>query len=96
MRVLLPLCLFALLACTSTPAVATRTVYLNGDDPASGTVIDPINIWSSYVPRGKVVARLAHGMAVQLVRHADGGALIRWSGGEGWVGDAFISETPPR
>lgn len=88
--------LFLLTACARPIPTATRTVYLNGDDPATGTVINPINIWSSYAPRGKVVARLAHGSTVTLVRHQNGGALIRWSGGEGWVGDAFISLIPVR
>jgi hypothetical protein len=86
------LCLILLVACgaQSAPTMSVP-VTINGSDGVGGT-IDPINVWSTYVPRGATVARLHPGAQVTMLRREGDGVLIRTSDGvEGWVTYWFIN-----
>jgi hypothetical protein len=88
--------LLYLVGCGSTTPtdVALRTVTINADDPASGTRIDPVNVWRDYNDRSAGVAgRVRHGDRVGLIRQDGGAALIRLNDGtQGWVNAQFIAE----
>jgi hypothetical protein len=80
---------FLLTACGTTAPADTilRTVTINTDDPASGTRIDPVNVWKDYNNRGAGVAgRVHHGDKVGLVRQDGSAVPIRLNDGtQGWV-----------
>ena len=75
------------------PPTPARMVTMDGTDKASGTVIDPINVWSDYQTRSSVVARVASGAKVKLIsRNGDGVQIETASGARGWVTYWFIKE----
>lgn len=75
--------LLVFVACGTTPAL--RQVTMDGQDETGG-VIDPINLWSSYQPRGRVTGQARHGETVGLVQQAGDGCEVRTAAGvEGWV-----------
>jgi hypothetical protein len=81
----------ALAAC----GARARVVTVDGTD-ATGALVDPINVWSRYAPRGRVVGQVRHGERVTLLRQEGAGALIRTAQGlEGWIGAAFVRELRP-
>lgn len=72
-------------------ASPAQTVVMNGYDQASGTTIDPINVWDDYATRQTVVARVHDGARVTMLRRSGDGVLIRTRDGvEGWVTYWFI------
>lgn len=73
---------------------ATLQVTIDARDPASGLMIDPVNVWKDYENRGAgIVGRIHHGDTVGLIRQSGGAARIRLSdGAEGWVNATFIRE----
>ena len=73
---------------------AIRAATINADDPASGTRIDPVNVWKDYADRSAGVAgQVHHREKVGLVRQDGGAALIRLSDGtQGWVNAQFVAE----
>jgi hypothetical protein len=89
MRAVVLLFFCAALVSCGTPA---QIVTINGTDAASGTIIDPINLWRDYTDRNKgIAATVRHGERVTLIREQGGAALIRKSNGaEGWLNTQFI------
>ena len=71
-----------------------RYVTLDGYDPASDTIIEPINIWKDYKKRSKgIVGKGKHGERVQfLEREGDGVKVKLKNGKSGWVTYYFIKE----
>jgi hypothetical protein len=67
---------------------------INGFDPATNQVIDPINLWSEYYPSKKYSGKVVHHeQKVTLVRRQGDGVLIETlSGDQGWVTYFFIKE----
>lgn len=101
------LCIFLLVACGSVdeppptalpptpfPAVTGRSVTMDGFDPATGTIIAPINIWKNYTDRTQgVVGTVLHGQYVTMIRQEGDGVLIQTPTGiRGWVSKSFIKE----
>lgn len=83
------LLVICLVACGTPP----QTVTMDGYDAASGTTVNPINIWASYEPRGARVGQVQHGERVTLLQRSGSGAQIQTAQGvRGWVGVAFIKE----
>lgn len=71
----------ALAGCGTTP----RQVIMDGRD-ATGAKVDPINLFASYQPRGRVVGQARHGEAVDLIRQSGDGCEVRTTAGaQGWV-----------
>jgi hypothetical protein len=73
------------------PSNARQTVTINASDGTGGT-IDPINVWATYTPRGRTVARVHGGDTVTMLRRDGDGVLIETSDGtQGWVTYWFIN-----
>jgi uncharacterized protein YgiM (DUF1202 family) len=90
MRVILLLFFCATLVSCGTPP---QTVAITGFDAASGTVIDPINLWRDYTDRSQGIAGIVHhGESVTLLREQNGGALVqKGDGAQGWLNTQFIA-----
>lgn len=88
MRYLLILaCLAALTGCgAASPAPPTETAHIAQTDAGD------VAVWRTYQPRGPLVARLAPGTAVTVLRREGEGVLIRTPAGvEGWVSRGFLT-----
>jgi hypothetical protein len=94
MRLVILLCLLTLIlpACGET-VIAHGT--MNGNDPASGTVIDPINVWNDYQTRARVVTQAHHGQSVDILEQTPTAYRIRVNGVVGWVGRDFVTVSAP-
>ena len=65
---------------------------MNGRDPATGDIIDPINLWSNYATR-TYAGKVRHGEKVMLVKRDGVGVLVETKSGlKGWVTYLFIEE----
>ncbi len=84
------LVLFLLTACGRVVPVQTATI--DGYDAASGTTIDPINLWKDYADRSKgVTGTVRHGERVSVIRQTGSGVLVETSAGvRGWLNAAFV------
>jgi len=69
------------------PAPArVRYVTMDGTDPASGTTIDPINLWDDYQTRSRVTGHAVHGALVTLLQRSGDGCEVQTNTGDrGWV-----------
>jgi hypothetical protein len=69
-----------------------KELTIDGWDPASQTVIDPINLWTSYENR-TYAGKVRHGEKVWYVKREGDGVLVETkSGKRGWVTYFFIKE----
>ena len=79
----------------SKPAATTeRIVHIDGYDPATNDIINPLSVWENYETR-KFAFQINHGTEVMLVKRTpDGqGVYIRDKNGrEGWITYWFIKE----
>lgn len=90
MRIGILIIALALMGCAAAPVRGTPAV-MDGTDPASGTVIDPITLWQTYDPRGPKVGSVRHGARVTLVRVVGQGAEIMTADGvRGWCNAACV------
>ena len=65
---------------------------MDGYDSDSGTIIDPINVWSDYENR-VFGGKLHHGEKVTLIKRIGDGVLVKnATGTKGWVTYFFIKE----
>lgn len=75
-----------------TPAAAIQRVTMDGND-GTGIIINPINLFKTYSPRGPVVGNVTHGATVALLKHEGGAVLVRTDAGvEGWCNEQFVKE----
>jgi hypothetical protein len=82
---------------TDTPAPTPTPetfVTMDGYDPASDSIIDPINLWIDYDDRSAgIAAKAKHGDKVKLVQREGDGVLVETADGvQGWVTYYFIKE----
>ena len=69
-----------------------RKVTIDAFDPATGDIIDPINLWGNYGTR-TIAGKLKHGETVTMIRREGDGVFIqKKSGLRGWVTYFFIKE----
>lgn len=74
------------------PNETTLNYYgtVDGYDSASGTIIDPINIWTDYNNR-RFAGKVRHGERVKLIKRVGDGVLIEKENGKrGWLTYFFI------
>ena len=91
--VLLALVIVGVVLVYIVPSTPARIVTMSGYDQASGTTIDPINVWDDYQTRAHVVATVRNGEKVTLIRRSGDGVQIETaSGARGWVTYWFIKE----
>ena len=91
--IVLALVLAACGSTVTTSTTSTRTVTMDGYDRAADTTVDPINVWETYQPRGRLVGRVSSGATVTMLQRDGDGVLIRAADGtEGWVTYWFIKE----
>jgi hypothetical protein len=91
--VLLALVIVGVVFAYVVPSTPARVVTMDGMDKASGTVIDPINVWGNYQTRTSVVAHVRSGDKVKLIsRNGDGVQIETDNGTRGWVTYWFIKE----
>ena len=92
-------------ACGATPTPTVRPtprptdtlmpmVTIDGKDPSTGLIIEPINVWKDYNNRAAGIATtVKDGQRVQFVRRTGDGVLIQTHEGKrGWVTYWFIEE----
>lgn len=79
---------------TAPPTLPVRLITIDGYDPASDSIIDPINIWIDYENRDAgIVTHAHHGDSVKFLRREGDGILIETADGtQGWVTYWFIKE----
>ncbi len=69
-----------------------RQLTIDGWDPASKSVIDPLNLWKDYQSR-TYAGKVRHGEIVTLVKREGDGVLIETKSGlRGWITYFFIKE----
>ncbi len=69
-----------------------KPLTIDGRDPATGDIIDPINLWENYETR-TYAGKVSHGQQVYLVKREGDGVLIETKNGlRGWVTYFFIKE----
>ena len=72
--------------------VLNREGFIDGYDPHTGSIIDPINVWKDYEDR-TFAGKVNHGEKVTLLRRVGDGVLIETSSGlTGWVTYFFIKD----
>lgn len=70
--------------------ILNKTGTIDGYDPASGTTIDPVRLWSDYKNR-TFAGTVRHGEKVKLIKRDGDGVLIeKRNGKRGWVTYFFI------
>lgn len=76
----------------STPPVTFMTI--DGYDPASDSIVDPINVWQDYENRDAGIAtQVHHGDKVKFIQRKGDGILIETlDGTQGWVTYWFVKE----
>jgi len=78
-----------------TRTVTAQMVTINGTDE-TGALIDPVNVWATYQPRGRVVAHVRNGEQVAMLKREGDGVLIQTRDGtQGWVTYWFIVGQKP-
>lgn len=76
------------------PTLPVRLITIDGYDPASDSIIDPINVWQDYENRDAgIVTQAHHGASVKFLRREGDGILIETADGtQGWVTYWFVKE----
>lgn len=69
-----------------------RELTIDGWDPATNSIIDPLNLWENYETR-TYAGKVRHGNKVWYVRRNGDGILIETKSGQrGWITYFFIRE----
>ncbi|HEY3404957.1 MAG TPA: hypothetical protein VGK59_16320 [Ohtaekwangia sp.] len=68
------------------------SLTIDGRDPATGDIIDPLNLWANYETR-TYARKVGHGEIVTLIKREGDGVLIETESGQrGWITYFFIKE----
>ena len=72
--------------------ILNKSGTIDGYDPASESIIDPINLWSDYETR-VYAGKVRHGEKVKIIKRVGDGVLIeKQNGKRGWLTYFFIKE----
>ena len=72
--------------------ISNQTGTIDGYDPASDSIIDPINLWLNYETR-VYAGRVRHGEKINIIKRVGDGVLIEKENGKrGWLTYFFIKE----
>ena len=76
------------------PPAKPKTGSINGYDPATNSIIDPINLFISYENRGLGISgRTNHGEKLVILDRSGNGIKVKTSAGTmGWISSWFVKE----